>query len=150
GERQLQRLRHRVDVLGRVVAHARKREALEQLERLQQHRALPPEARLEHLVAMSAEGDAESRRRLDAASIAGEVGGGQKPAGALNRGGDPLTDVAAIETVASCVDRRLASEGEMAMLLVGEGAERARKFGLTKNAADRRDGPARPLEVDTR
>ena len=98
-----------MNVLGRVVPHALEIGALKEVERLEENRALPPETRLEdrkHAVACL---ERCLRRALDTAAVSTEVSGREEPTGALDRLGDSLADVAAIEAIARGIDRRLAS-----------------------------------------
>jgi hypothetical protein len=89
------------------VAHGLEVEALEQVERLQQHGPLVPGAGLQHLVAV----EARAHRLLDAALVAGQVFVRHHAAGRARRVRDPARERALVKGVAPRLDRRLAVLG---------------------------------------
>jgi hypothetical protein len=86
-------------------------------------------------------------RRLDAASVAREIGRGHEPAGPLDREGDPPADVTAIEAVARGIDRGLPALRGILPLGRDEGAQGVGQFRLAEDAAHRRDGAPGTLQV---
>ena len=103
---QLHRLDHGVDVVGAVVAHRLQVELLEDVQRLQQHRALAVEAVLVDGVAAVLGG----RRLLDAGVELGEVVELERGAVLLQEGDHLLGDVALVEAVAGGGDALLAAQ----------------------------------------
>src|SRR5436309_13992356 len=142
-ERELQRLGDRVDVLRRVVAHPLEIEALQDGERLEQDRALTPEARLEDLERAVPGLEGPPRRRLDAALVAGEIGLRQQAARLLYGPGAAPAAIDRLEAVPSGYDRRLAAALPVPLLGLDEGAQRPREVGLAEDAPDGGDRPTR-------
>ena len=146
---ELQRLGHRMDVLGRVVAHPLEVEALEDRECLEEDRPLAPEAGLADLEGALTRPEREASGHLDSTLIARQIHRRQQPAGFLDRPRDPLADVALVEQIAPRIDGGLAPEGEVALLFLRERAKRTGELGLPEYAADGGNRAFRTLEVDT-
>src|SRR5947208_10216254 len=72
-QRELQRLGHRVDVLGRVVAHPLEVEALEDRQRLKEDGPLAPEAGLVDLEGAVTRPEREASGHFDSAPIARQI-----------------------------------------------------------------------------
>src|SRR2546425_4976816 len=150
GERKLHRLGDRVDVLGRVVAHALEVIALQDRERLEEDRSLTPESGLEDLERAVSGLEAPMGRLLQAALVVREIRLCHEAACGLNRLRDPSADVATIEAVARGIDGCLATPLGVLLLGLDERAQCPREVRLTKDASDVGNRSARSLKVHTR
>ena len=129
------------------MTHSFEVETFEERERLQQHRPLPPEARLENLETAMPRLEDVRGGPLDATAIAREIGLGQQPACLPHRFRDSLPDIPAIEPVAGRVDGGLAPAPRTPALGVRERAQRLGKIGLAEDASglgDLRAGQVNP------
>ena len=123
GVGQLHRLGHGVHVVGAVVPHRRQVEGLEDVERLQQHRALAREAVLVDGVAAVG----RRRRLLDAGEVLGEVAGVERRLVLLQERHHLLGDVALVEAIAGGGDAGRAAAPLGAALGLDHPRERARR-----------------------
>src|SRR5580704_16365883 len=110
GKSQLQRLRHRVKVIGTVMPGRLEGRRIEDVERLAEHRALAPGA----AGVDGGSGKAHRWRGFDRRMVVGEILRRQPSALLLVEGHDRLGDIAAIERGTGGLesDRAVAMAGE--------------------------------------
>jgi hypothetical protein len=127
---------NRMQVLRRVVSQRAKIEALEDVQRLEQHRPLIPRSRLVHVESVEVDGD----RPLDRAVIRREIFVGEHAAGRTIRVGDASRDVAGVERIASRANGRSPIVRPLQRRALGrdDRAQRLREIRLPEHLADLR------------
>ena len=129
------------------MAHALEIEALQDCDRLEQDRSLSPESRLEDFERAVPGLERAPRGLLHPALVACEVGLRHETACLANGLGDPLGDIAPIETVPRGIDGGLAPALPVPLLGLAERAQGAPEIVLAEDAPVGGDGASRALEV---